>query len=73
MSFEYRRQRATECRERASRENGARWWYGLSASGPNWLNWRSASTRPPSDADTITPSGQTIKFIAPGFKPEAAA
>jgi hypothetical protein len=73
MSFEYCRQRAMECRERTSRENGVRCWYGPRASGSNWLNWRSASKKPPSRADRITPSGELIKFITAGFDPEAAA
>jgi hypothetical protein len=73
MSFKYCRQGAMDCRERTSRENGIRCLYGPPASRPNWLNWRGASTRPPSRADAITPSGETIKFIAPGFNPEAAA
>jgi len=32
---------------------------------------QSASMRPPRRADTITSSGGTIKFITPGFNPEA--
>jgi hypothetical protein len=73
MSFEYCRQRAIECRERTSRENDVTCWHGLPARRPNWLNWRSATTRPPSRADTITSSGEIIKFIASGLNPEAAA
>jgi hypothetical protein len=71
MSFEYCRQRAMECRERTSRENFVRCWYGPPASGSNWLNWRSASKRSPSRA--VTASGEVIKFTTAGFDPEAAA
>jgi hypothetical protein len=63
MSFEHCRQTAMECRERTSRENGIRFWYGLPTTGSN----------SPSRADTITPSGENIKLIAPGFNPVAAA
>lgn len=73
MSFKYCRQMAMECSERTSRKNGVKCGDGLPAGGSNWRNWRSASTRPPSRADTITPSGETVKFVAPGFNPEAAA
>jgi hypothetical protein len=73
MSFEYCRQGAMECRERTSRESDIRCWHGLPDRLPDWLNWRSATTRPPSGADTITSSGEIIKFIAPGLNPEAAA
>jgi hypothetical protein len=59
--------------------------YCRSASAANWAHRRAAhasilrrslvryaSTRPPSWADTMTSSGGTIKFITPGFNPEAA-
>jgi hypothetical protein len=72
MSFEYSRQRATECRERTSREDGVRCCHGLLASRPSCLNWWSASTSPPSRAETITSSGEPIRSISPGFSPEAA-
>lgn len=73
MSFEYFCKWARECRDRGLREKGVRCWYGLSASGSNCLNGWSASKRPPSRADTYTPSGEVIVFITPGFNLEAAA